>query len=387
MRISADWLTAPASRAVCAALNDAGHEALFVGGCVRNALLGVPVSDLDIATDARPQQTIAALDAAGLKAIPTGLDHGTVTAVVDGKPFEITTFRKDVDTDGRHARVAFSHNLADDAQRRDFTMNALYARPDGEVLDPVGGLDDLQARRLRFIGSPDARIAEDYLRILRFFRFHAFYADPALGMDADALAACAAGLDGLDRVSAERIGQEMRKLLTAREPSQSVAAMEQTGVLLRILPGAAAKALPVLVHLEQQVHASPDAMRRLASLGGEGAAEKLRLSKAEQKSLALLRNGVAAPDSAVVLAYRHGTKVALDIMLLRGALMEMPLPDDVAARIDHGASAKFPVAAADLMPDYTGAALGARLKDLESRWIASDFSLSRADLLGDHDDD
>ncbi len=173
-RISADWLTGKQPQAVCAMLTEAGHQAWFVGGCVRNALIGAPISDIDITTDAPPERVTILAKNAGFHPVPTGFDHGTVTVVVQGHPFEVTTFRHDVETDGRRAVVAFANTIEDDAHRRDFTMNALYAAPDGLVADPLGGLPDLEARRVRFIDDAHDRIREDYLRILRFFRFHAW---------------------------------------------------------------------------------------------------------------------------------------------------------------------------------------------------------------------
>ena len=218
-RLAGQWIEDAATQKVCRLLTDAGHGAWLVGGCVRNALLGVPVADIDITTDARPGQVLDLAGTAGLRAIPTGIDHGTVTVIADGTPFEITTLRRDVATDGRHATVAFADTIAEDASRRDFTMNALYATADGTLHDPLGGLSDLQARRLRFIGDPLARIREDNLRILRFFRFTAHYADPAEGIDPDGLAACAEEAEGLDRISAERIGSEVKRLLAAPDPA------------------------------------------------------------------------------------------------------------------------------------------------------------------------
>jgi len=380
--LDADWLADPATRAVFAALTGAGHAAYAVGGCVRNALLGRPVRDIDIATDAHPDATVAAAAAAGLKAVPTGAAHGTITVVADRRGFEVTTFRHDVDTDGRHAVVRFSDRLEDDAARRDFTMNALYAQPDGAVLDPVGGLADLRAGRLRFIGDPAARIAEDYLRILRFFRFHAWYADPAGGVDADALAACAAGAAGLARVSAERVGHEMLRLLAAPDPAPAVAAMARAGVLGRVLPGADARALPVLVALEGDHGAgAPDPIRRLAVLGGAEAPAALRLSRADAKRLAGLRDGIAAPAGPAELAYRHGADAARDVVLARAALAGTAPPDGLAAALAQGAAAVFPIRAADLMRTHRGPALGAELRRLERLWIASGFTLDRAALL------
>ncbi len=381
--IAADWLADPAARAVFAALSAAGFAAYAVGGCVRNTLMGRPVSDIDIATDARPEATTAAAEAAGLKAVPTGAAHGTITVVAGKRGFEVTTFRRDVDTDGRHAVVRFSDRLEDDAARRDFTMNALYARPDGAVLDPVGGLADLRAGRLRFIGDPDARIAEDYLRILRFFRFHAWYADPAVGVDADGLAACAAGAGGLARVSAERVGHEMLRLLAAPDPAPAVAAMAQAGVLARLLPGADAAALPMLVALEGDhgLEAAPDPIRRLAVLGGADAAARLRLSRADAARLATLHAGVSGAAGPGELAFRHGADTARDIVLARAALTGAGVPDGLAAALARGAEAVFPVKAADLMRTHRGPALGAELRRLEQVWIASGFALDRAALL------
>ena len=246
MNLQTQWLTRPETQALCAALEGAGYHALFVGGCVRDGIIGRAVTDIDIATDARPEQVMQITKAAGMKPIPTGIDHGTVTVVSGGIPHEVTTFRRDVETDGRRARVAFSKRVEEDALRRDFTMNALYADARGAVLDPLGtGLADLRARRVRFIGDPHDRIAEDYLRILRFFRFHAHYADRLGGLDPDGLAACAEMADGLAQLSRERVGAEMVKLLAAPDPGQSVAAMVQAGVLARVLPGADASRLSV----------------------------------------------------------------------------------------------------------------------------------------------
>lgn len=379
MRIAGDWLDHPGTRAVCAMLEGAGHRALFVGGCVRDALLDRAVGDIDIATDALPDRVLALADGAGIKAIPTGIDHGTVTLVAKGLAHEVTTFRRDIETDGRHAVVRFSGDVAEDAARRDFTMNALYATPGGEVVDPLGGLPDLRARRLRFVGDPAARIAEDYLRILRFFRFHAWYGDPEDGMDPEALAAIAEGAEGLSRLSHERIGHETRKLLAAPDPAPAVAVMRQTGVLAHVLPGADDRALAPLVHLEAST--PPDALRRLACLGGSEPEKALRLSREEAKRLTVLRDGIGSPQSPAELGYRHRERLAWDIILLRGAMLEIGIGPDDRGAVRRGAAAQFPVTATDLMPEFEGAALGARLAALEARWIMSGFALTRDELL------
>ncbi|MGP3696626.1 CCA tRNA nucleotidyltransferase [Rhodobacter sp. NSM] len=379
MRITGDWLSQPGTQTLCAVLDEAGHRALFVGGCVRNALLGQPVADLDLATDALPERVSALASAAGLKVVPTGIEHGTVTVVADGVPHEVTTFRRDVETFGRHAVVAFSDDVAEDAARRDFTMNALYAEISGTVIDPLGGLPDLIARRVRFVGDPIRRIEEDYLRILRFFRFHAIYGDPAGGLDAEGLAACAARVEGIGHLSRERVGAEMRKLLGAADPAPAVAAMERAGVLAPVLPGAESRTLPVLVHLE--AGREPDWLVRLASLGGEDAAGHLRLSRADAQSLEKLLSAVVEEAPPAERGYRLGARLGAGAVLLRAALTATAPPEGWEAAVARGADARFPVRAADLMPALCGPALGARLRELEERWIASGFRLDREALL------
>ncbi|PTW50517.1 CCA tRNA nucleotidyltransferase [Rhodovulum kholense] len=380
-RVFGDWFFADHTQSVCAVLTRAGYRALFVGGCVRNALLGVPVTDIDIATDARPETVMALAEAAGLKAVPTGFDHGTVTVVAGHLPHEVTTFRRDVETFGRRAVVAFADSPEEDARRRDFTMNAIYATPEGAVIDPLGGLSDLAARRVRFIDDADARIREDYLRILRFFRFHAWYGDPDAGLDPDGLAAAAANSAGIETLSKERIGAEIRKLLAAPDPAPSVAAMAAAGVLARTLPGADPRALPVLVALEQAEGLPPDPVRRLAALGGEAPARRLRLSKAEARRLERLTGAAGQMAGAAELAYRLGPDIAREAVALRSAALGQPLPRDLTSELARGAAARFPLSAADLMPGYDGAALGAALKRLEADWIASGFRLSAAELI------
>ncbi|SIO19654.1 CCA tRNA nucleotidyltransferase [Vannielia litorea] len=374
-RIAAPWLSAPGPQRLCAALESAGHSALFVGGCVRNTLLGAPVADLDLATDARPEIVSDIAKSAGFRVIPTGIDHGTVTVLDGDEPIEVTTFRHDVSTDGRRATVAFANDVAEDAARRDFTMNALYCDARGALVDPLNGLPDLEARRLRFIGEPGERIAEDYLRILRFFRFTAWYADPAHGIDAEGLAACAAGVDGLARVSAERITAELLKLLAAPDPAPAVAAMAASGVLHHVLPGADAPTLARFLHVDPR----PDAPARLAALGGTR--DRLRLSRNEAKRIETLLTAAASGEPPLILGYRLGADDGLAATLLRAAQTETVPPQDAPEEARAGASRQFPVTAQDLMPEFTGAALGARLDTLQSRWIASGLSLTREELL------
>ncbi|APZ52600.1 CCA tRNA nucleotidyltransferase [Salipiger abyssi] len=379
-RVGGDWLTCDSTQEVLAMLEAGGHVAYAVGGCVRNALMGVPVADVDIATDARPERVVQLAQAAGLKPVPTGIDHGTVTVVSEGIGHEVTTFRADVETDGRRAVVRYSDDIAEDAARRDFTMNALYADARGTLFDPLGGLPDLEARRVRFIRDAGERIREDYLRILRFFRFSAWYGDPEAGVDAEALAGIAANLDGLETLSRERVGQEVTRLLSAADPAPSVGVMEQVGVLTRVLPNATTQALAPLITVEEALGLAADPMRRLAVLGYfDGKA--LRLSRARQRQLELYQSLISADAGPAEIAYRHGRDMAWDIAALRAASLYMPVAPDTGAEIAKGLGAVFPVKPRDLMPDLQGPALGAALRRLEARWIASGFALSRAELL------
>ena len=377
MKIAGDWLDHPGTQALMQALEGAGHQALFVGGCVRNAILDEPVGDVDISTDATPETVTHLAETVGFKPVPTGIDHGTVTVVAGGKPHEVTTFRRDVETDGRRAVVAFSTHIEEDAQRRDLTMNALYADRHGTVIDPLNGLPDLLARRVRFVGDPETRIREDYLRILRFFRFHAAYGDPAEGLDPDGLAACAALAEGLDGICKERITAELRKLLAATDPAPSVAAMAQSGILTRILPGADPRALAPLVHLD--AGQPPRWLRRLSVLGGD--TDSLRLSRPETRDLAALRAAFGSTDTPAALGWRLGVALGTDAVLARAAVLESNPSPGWQSHVHRGAAALFPVTAADLMPALQGEALGLKLKQLEQAWLASDLTLSREDLL------
>ena len=382
MILQDDWVRHSGTQALCAVLGMAGHSAYFVGGCVRNALLGVAVSDIDIATDAPPETVTDIAENAGFRVIPTGIDHGTVTVIAGGVQHEVTTLRRDIATDGRHATVAYTADIATDAARRDFTMNALYARPSGEVVDPLGGMADLEARRVRFVGDAAQRIREDYLRILRFFRFYAVYGDPGQGIDPDGLAACAALADGIAGLSGERLGAEMRKLLTAANPAPALAAMAQAGVLAQVVPGADARAMALLVHLEDGL--PPRWQRRLALLGGDIGG--LRLSRQEQTEISLIRDAIGTMQTPAALGWRLGEYPGQDAVLTRAALLETPLPRDWHAEVRRGVQTTFPVTAADLMPALSGPDLGARLKSLQNRWLNSDLRLTRAALLAGDDD-
>ncbi|MEM9433330.1 MAG: CCA tRNA nucleotidyltransferase [Pseudomonadota bacterium] len=377
-RLSADWLAHSRHLALFDLFERNGFQLYYVGGCVRDALIGLGASDIDMATDARPNQMEAMAKSAGIATFDVGKDHGTV-GFGGASSVEVTTFREDVATDGRAAKVAFGTSLETDAERRDFTMNALYCDREGAVIDPMDGMDDLTARRIKFIGDPATRIKEDHLRILRFFRFHAYFGDPDAGIEQEGLAACAAHAESLDRLSRERVGAEMRRLLDAPDPGPAVAAMAQSGVLARVMPGADARYLAPLVHLEAQRPAIWP--RRAAVLGGEALTDQWRLSKAEARNLDLLKSLVSDPMAIAEVAYRHGAQVATDATILRATIFEAPEILDDLHQIPSAEKANFPVKAADLPATLKGPEIGATLRDLENQWIASGFTLSKSDLL------
>ena len=405
------WMTAPETRAVLAALTARGAMVRFVGGCVRDAVLERTVKDVDLATPDEPETVMSLLKAAGIRAVPTGLKHGTVTAVIGRAQFEITTLRRDVETHGRHATVAFTDDWADDAARRDFTINALYCDPDGTLYDPFGGLEDLRAGRVRFVGDARKRIEEDVLRLLRFFRFHAHHGRPP--PDADALAACREMAPALRRLSGERVRAELLRLLIAPRPEDVLALMQETGVLERVLPEVAgADALPELCAVEAP---EADGLRRLALLlrrgqgqgesggGGGGAAEavakRLRMSNAEKRRLAaMVEPAVAVAAGLAVRArrralYRVGSAPFGDLVYLAWAEALARAPEDrVALARAHGAmietarewqSPRLPVRGADVVAlgVERGPAVSRLLAAVEEWWEAGDYRASRSETL------
>ncbi|MBL8698468.1 MAG: CCA tRNA nucleotidyltransferase, partial [Alphaproteobacteria bacterium] len=382
------WMTAAATRRLVAALGAGGTEIRFVGGCVRDALIGRASSDIDVATPDPPDVVTRKLRAAGLRAIPTGIEHGTVTALVDDRSYEITTLRRDVATDGRHAEVAFTDDWREDAARRDFTMNALSATPDGALHDYFGGLADLEAGRVVFVGEPARRIAEDYLRVLRFYRFHARYGRGA--PDAPARAACraAAASGALARLSGERVRTELLKLLAAHDPVPATRAMVEDGVLAALLPMAGDEGvLAALVPLEPAGAGEP--LRRLASLlpaatsrtAIETAIERLRLS-GRQGARLLLMAGAQALDRTSLRRALHadGAEAVRDRVLLavaRGAAREALAP--ALAAVAEWTAPAFPLSGADVLAlgVVPGPRVGALLETVEDWWIAQDFAPGR----------
>lgn len=393
----AAWLTGGPVALLFEVLDRDGEEARVVGGAVRDALLGRPVGEIDIATTALPEEIVRRAESAKIRAVPTGIDHGTVTLIVDGLPFEVTTLREDVETFGRKARVAFGRSWQHDAQRRDFTINALSASREGRVHDYVGGLADLAARRVRFIGDAATRIAEDYLRIMRFFRFHAAFGEGA--PDPVALAACIAGREGLDSLSRERVRMELLKLLVARRAPEAVQVMSDAGLLPRILGGVPLlPSLARMAQIEQDMKLKPDALRRLGALGvlvpedAERLFQRLRLSNTEFQRLSSMADGWWRIDGempergARALLYRLGPAGYLDRVLLSWSRAQGSA-DDVSWRVlaqfpQRWNVPKFPVASADLVAHGIGKgpALGAALRKAEEAWIGADFPSDEAEI-------
>lgn len=385
------WAT-PGLAPLLAVLNGGGEEARVVGGAVRNSLLGLPVTDVDIATTAVPQEVAARASRAGLKAVPTGIEHGTVTVVSGHHGYEVTTLREDVETDGRRAVVRFGRSWEHDAERRDFTLNALYAAADGTVLDLVGGLADLEARKVRFIGSPEARIREDYLRILRLFRFHAAYGAGAV--DGAAFSGAVRLRQGLLSLSHERVRAELLKLLLAPGAAATLATMSDAGLIQPLIGGIAdARAFARLVEIEAQWRAEgrnvpPDAIRRLAALAlrvsddADRLRGKLRLSNAEARRLALMAGPVPeVGDDAAAQAfiYRTGADAARDRALLAAARGRAGM-ERIGRLATHWTVPRPPFSADDLMALglKPGRALGTALRRAEVAWIDAGFPGDRA---------
>jgi poly(A) polymerase len=398
LRLAAPWMSAPETRRLLAALTREGGAARFVGGCVRDGLLGRTIGDIDLATPLAPERVMALLEAADIRAIPTGLAHGTVTAVVDGKHFEITTLRRDVETDGRHAKVAFTDDWTADAARRDFTMNAMSADPDGTVHDPFGGVADLQAKRVRFVGDAEQRIREDVLRLLRFFRFEAHYGAGA--PDAAGLAACRTLAPLLPGLSGERIAAETIKLLLAPDPAPVVGLMLTVGIWRPILPQIAAVArLAALVKIEL-AHAAADPIRRLAALlphdpaAAEAVAARLRLSTADTTRLRTLAAPPVDIDPARPLALWHrdqrriGSAIYRDVVMLAwAAAAAKGAPAEALQDFWHHARAwtppEFPLKGRDALDAglTAGPAVGRALAEVEAWWEEGDYRATREECL------
>jgi poly(A) polymerase len=403
----APWLKDKLLQRLLAVLAADGEAARVVGGAVRNTLLGQEVSDIDIATTCLPEETLRRATDAGFKVAPTGIDHGTITVIADGRPFEVTTLRADVETDGRHAEVAYGRDWQVDANRRDFTINALYVEAVGTIVDLVGGLADIESRTLRFIGDPEQRIREDYLRILRFFRFFAWYGKGR--PESEGLKACARLKDGLTRLSSERIWSELKKLLAAPDPSRALLWMRQAGVLTAVLPESEKWGIDTihsLVKTERDLHWEIDPLLRLASMIPPQAvriaemASRLKLSNNERERLkawaetAMPQLEISESGFAKQL-YRSDQQGMLDRLRLALVSARAEAINHDAAMMRAGYLAKlleylgsyekpkFPVSGGDLVAAglEKGPEIGKIQRALEDEWIKSGFTLERDTLL------
>lgn len=404
---SAAWLADGVLQRLLDVLSSGGEGARVAGGAVRNALLGEVVRDIDIATTCLPDEVVRRAQAAGFRTVPTGYEHGTITVVADGRAFEVTTLRDDVETDGRHARVTFGRDWKRDAERRDFTINALYCDADGTVVDPVGGLADIARRVLRFIGDPEQRIREDYLRILRFFRFFAWYG--AGRPDAAGLKACARLKDGIARLSAERVWSELRRLLAAPDPSRALLWMRQTGVLTAVLPESekwGIDAIPALVAAERDLGWSPDPLRRLQAIVPpdpvrmKALGDRLRFSGAEAARMTLWAMAETVPagteDRELRARLYFGDRQAIeDRLALSWSSARSRAEADQSALFEAAGFARlmkqatgweaprFPISGTDLksLGLSSGPDLGRLLRALEEEWVSTGFSVGRDALL------
>lgn len=401
-----DWFSKPALQRILGLLNADGGEARIVGGAIRNALMDMPVGDIDIATTLLPQDVVERAKDAGIKSVPTGIEHGTVTLVLEGEGYEVTTLRRDVATDGRRADVAFGTDWQVDAERRDLTINGLYADFEGNIIDLINGLPDIETRTVRFIGDAATRVAEDYLRVLRFFRFFAWYGSGR--PDADGLRASARAKDKLSTLSAERVWSELKKLLSARDPSRSLLWMRQSGVLAQVLPETekwGIDSIHGLVAAEQSLNWSVDPLIRLAAIippdvaRVEAMASRLRMSKNETNRL-LLWAGAQTPDATMAetaldrLLYRQGKdgvvmrlKLALaaaraDVSAGEEAMRKVARLSTLNNRANAFVKPAFPLTGADVLAEgvAAGPRVGEVLSALEDKWVEVNFSLDRAAL-------
>jgi poly(A) polymerase len=396
------WMNDPRTKAVIRALTADGAEVRFVGGCVRDAVIGRPVKDIDLATPDPPETVMMLVQRAGLKVVPTGIAHGTVTVIAEGHPFEVTTLRRDVETYGRHARVEFTDDWVEDAARRDLTFNAMSLSPDGTLHDPFGGLADLEAGRVRFVGDAETRINEDVLRLLRFFRFYAHYGKPP--PDEAALAACRKLAPKLPGLSGERVQAETLKLLAAPDPASVIALMREQNVLAYALPEADGTArLAALAKIEAALGRDGDPVLRLAALieGGPkaalGLAERLRLSNADRDRIVGLAEppglAPALDDKARRLElYRRGAARFRDAVLLAWAAVaaagEVTATDArwrALVAVAETSAPIFPLQGRDALKFGVpaGRRVGELLKEVERWWIEGDFRADRAQCLAE----
>ena len=377
------WLRNPSVQKLSKLYKNFGYQVLFVGGCVRNTILKMPVTDIDLATDAQPEEIIKIAKENNIRFVPTGLAHGTITLIIDNKNYQITTFRTDFDHDGRYAKVEFTESLLLDASRRDLTINALYCNHVGEVIDPLNGLDDIKKQKIKFIGNPNERIKEDNLRILRFFRFQAIYGNKNLEIDSIALEACHNHKSKLAALSKERITSELRKILSAPNPLEVIIKMNETGVLNELFQNVSIDSLEAYLKTEEKFKININWLGRLLSLQVTQEEESLKLTRCEFKFLKQTKSAIENQIHVLEFSYYNGVENGKIYSILQNFRHNIILSKNLLNQINSLATKKFPITAKDLMPEIRGKKLGEALRSLEDRWIKSNFTLSKKDLLAE----
>ena len=377
------WLRNPSAQKLSKLYKNFGYQVLFVGGCVRNTILKMPVTDIDLATDAQPEEIIKIAKENNIRFVPTGLAHGTITLIIDNKNYQITTFRTDFDHDGRYAKVEFTESLLLDASRRDLTINALYCNHVGEVIDPLNGLDDIKKQKIKFIGNPNERIKEDNLRILRFFRFQAIYGNKNLEIDSIALEACHNHKSKLAALSKERITSELRKILSAPNPLEVIIKMNETGVLNELFQNVSIDSLEAYLKTEEKFKININWLGRLLSLQVTQEEESLKLTRCEFKFLKQTKSAIENQIHVLEFSYYNGVENGKIYSTLQNFKHNIILSKNLLNQNNSLATKKFPITAKDLMPEISGKKLGKALRSLEDRWIKSNFTLSKRELLAE----
>ena len=383
MQINSEWIKNKVTQNILKIFEGADHNAYLVGGCIRNSILNIPVTDIDISTDATPQQTVDLFNRENFKVAPTGFSHGTVTVISEGIPYQITTMRSDQNTDGRHADVVFSDDIKKDAERRDFTINALYADSTGKIINPIGGLEDFNPLAIKFIGDPNNRIQEDYLRILRFFRFHAQFSELVTQFDKVALDAIKKNQDGLKKLSKERIWSELKKILSTSNPARSLYKMSQLGILEIILENKNVHNIKRFNLIEKKMGLEPEPIRRLVAITENTENTFLNLSRKEEKKFSLLKGLLKKKHDPAELVYQFNREIAQSVLAIYTFYKGEKLKLSDIKKIEKACLFPCPITGAQISKYMDGAAVGIIIKEAQRAWIKSNFKSDEAKILSD----
>ena len=381
MHINSEWIKNKSLQNILKVLKKANYNAYLVGGCIRNSILGFPVNDIDISTDAKPEETLNLFNIGSFKATPTGFSHGTVTVISEGIPYQITTMRSDQNTDGRHADVSFCDNITKDAERRDFTVNALYADATGKIIDPLGGLQDFRPLKIKFIGNANHRIQEDYLRILRFFRFHAQFSELVDEFEQNALDAIKNNQNGLKRLSKERVWNEFQKILLSKNPSCVVLEMSKIGILKEVSVDQDTKNIKNLVSIEEKMGIKPEAIRRLVALARNTETTFFNLSRREAKKFSLLKSLLKKNFEPAELVYQFNKEIAQSVLAVHTFNQGLKLKQSDIAKIEKAYLHPCPVSGAHLSKYLSGEEIAIKLKEAQRIWIKSNFKSDTTKIL------